>query len=277
MDISIHNLLFNPSKIMNTHEQLILEMQPYMLTVNNRKTEKKEIINEINTITNDVVCAQESLSKPVVNREIVTNNSVIMPTQKDTLFWCIYIVLHEYADYINIHHNYSIKEMEWKQTLLKDIMANPTYIKNSNRKITKAGVQEILSELMTDVQNTSAACLVAICVYRNINIIVLEHTKKIRIEFMSSDVTNNTYVLYKTDNNKYSICTEALGEPEIIDIRNTSFLIEKNEKPLKSVGSYKTDALIDIAKLLCIYDHNEIYKKAELYALISDKVKPITL
>jgi hypothetical protein len=248
-----------------------------MLTINNRKTEKKEITNEINTITNEVACAQESFSNPVVKQEIVTTNNVIMPTQKDTLFWCIYIVLNEYADYINIHHNYSIKEMEWKQTLLKDIMANPTLIKNSNHKITKAGVQEILSELMTDIQKTSVACLVAICVYRNINIILLDHTKKIRIEFLSGEITNNTYVLYQTDNNKCSICTDALSEPEIMDIRNTSFLIEKNEKPLKSVGLYKTDALINIAKLLCIYDHNEIYKKSDLYALIIDKVKPITL
>jgi len=288
MDIELHNRLFKPPnslfnqvdiEVEKNNNMIIQQMSPYMLTITNKTPDLHKPV--IPMTQNEFIPDEPAIPPPPTSKPVTLTKShqdsknIIIPAQRDTLFWCVYIVLHEYAEYINIHHNYSICEMNWKQSLLKDIMAVPSTIKNSNHKTTKIAVQEILSELMTDVNTTSAACLVAICAYRNINIIILNHTKLLRMEFLSGDATNETYVIYKNDNNKYSVCIEALLTANIMDIRNTSLLIENDKKPLKTIGMYKMDDLVAIAKLLGIHTYDKKYKKSEIYALIGDVVKPL--
>jgi hypothetical protein len=57
---------------------------------------------------------------------------------------------------------------------------------------------------------------------------------------------------------------------EIARIRNSTFLIENNEKPLKSIGSYKVDELIQYAKLFGVYNDHEKYKKNELHDIVGE-------
>jgi hypothetical protein len=202
---------------------------------------------------------------------------MVEPKQKDTLFWCLYIILNGIQEYEILNRNYIMCEMEWKQKLSGEISKNQALIKNSNHKMTKAAVQEVLSDLLTNVQKTNIGCLIAITVYRNINIILMAHTKKTRMEYLSGNNSNKTYLIIKNENNKYSLQYDCLTESEIIDIRNNTLLIENENKVMKSIGSYKVDDLINIAKLLEIYNHNEKYKKNELYALICENITSFSI
>ena len=269
MAITIQNLLFKPINIEKdiSYTKLIQYISPYMLTLGNKNT-----LNNINneTITENTQHKEEEPAmKEIINR--------IEPKQKDTLFWCLYILLNDYGEYTSIHHNYNMRELEWKHELSKEISKNPTLIKNSNHKVTKAGVQEILSDLMSNIQTTNIACLIAITVYRNINIIIMNHTKKLRMEFLSGDNDNNTYLIYKNDNNRYSVQVDSLTEPELIDIRNSSYLINNEDKPLKSIGSYKVDELIQMVKIFDAYNNNIKYKKNDLYLLLGEYITPFII
>jgi hypothetical protein len=263
MSLEIHNLLFKPCTIEDdlTNTGLIQYISPYMLTLSNKNT----TVNTINEKTEEIPEVEQK--KEIINR--------IEPKQKDTLFWCLYIILNDYAEYTSIHHNYNMRELEWKHDLSKEILKTPTLIKNSNHRITKACIQEILSDLMSNIQTTNIACLIAITVYRNINIIIINHTKKLRMEFSSGD--NDTYILYKTDNNTYSVQPDSLSEPELIDIRNNSYLIENENKPLKSIGSYKVDELIKLVKIFDAYNDNIKYKKKDLYILLGEYITPFII
>jgi hypothetical protein len=268
MAIAIHNLLFKPINIEKdiSYTELIQYISPYMLTLGN----KKALNNNINeTIIENTQQEEETPKKEIIN--------MIEPKQKDTLFWCLYILLNDYGEYTSIHHNYNMRELEWKHELSKEISKNPTLIKNSNHKVTKAGVQEILSDLMSNIQTTNIACLIAITVYRNINIIVMNHSKKLRMEFSSGDNDNNFYIIYKNDNNRYSVQVDSLTEPELIDIRNSSYLIDNENKPLKSIGSYKVDELIQMVKLFDAYNDNTKYKKNDLYLLLGEYITPFII
>lgn len=276
MALIIQNLLFKPMNIEKdiSYNELIQYISPYMLTLGNKNTINANA-NANGNVNNATIMKNTHIEEAKEPKKEIIN--IIEPKQKDTLFWCLFILLNDYGEYTSIHHNYNMRELEWKHELSKEISKTPTLIKNSNHKVTKACVQEILSDLMSNIQITNINCLIAITVYRNINIIIMNHTKKLRMEFSSGDNDNNTYVIYKNDNNRYSVQFDSLSEPDLIDIRNSSYLIDNENKPLKSVGSYKVDELIQMVKIFDAYNNNTKYKKNDLYLLLGEYITPFII
>ena len=272
MTSTIYNKLFQVNNNVcmgQTTDELLRQLTPYMLTINN-----KECIPHENTtadLSGISITTNENVEEPL-------EKDIISPNQRDSLFWCIYIAIHEYKEYTVIRNNHNTREIEWKQELSKKITANPTNIKNSNHKTTKANVSEILSDLMTNPYKTDILCLIAITVYYNINIIIMNDTKNLRFEFITNATDDApTYLFYKNDKNYYSMQIDPLLEFELADIRNTSFLIENNEKPIKSIGTYKVDKLEQYVKQFGLYKNTEKYKKTDLYNLLREFVTGFTI
>ena len=265
----IHNRLFQVSNnllIQPTVDELILELTPYMLYNKNKVYEKNEKID----ITEVRLTTTDSVNETVMAEN---RNDMVSPMQRDSLFWCIYIAIHDYKEYTVIRNNHNTREIEWKQELSKRITTSPTKIKNSNHKTTKANVSEILSDLMTNPYKTDVLCLIAITVYYNINFIIMNEKNTLRFEFMTNTADDaNTYILTKNDRNYYSIQIEPLLEYQLAGIRNTSYLIENNEKQIKSIGSYKVDKLEQYVKQFGMYNDTEKYKKMDLYNLLREYV-----
>lgn len=270
----IHNRLFQVSNnllIQPTVDELILELTPYMLYNKNKVYEKNEKID----ITEVRLTTTDSVNETVMAEN---RNDMVSPMQRDSLFWCIYIAIHDYKEYTVIRNNHNTREIEWKQELSKRITTSPTKIKNSNHKTTKANVSEILSDLMTNPYKTDILCLIAITVYYNINIIIMNDAKNLRFEFITNATDDaNTYLFNKNDKNYYSMQIDPLLEFELADIRNTSYLIENNEKPIKSIGSYKVDKLEQYVKQFGLYKSTEKYKKTDLYNLLREFVTGFTI
>ena len=245
-------------------------LNPYMLTINNKSISQKQSIESQVSICVDV---QES--QPIVEEPCDNKISTLTPTQADSLFWCIYIAIHKYDEYLMLHNKHNMLELEWKQNLSKQITDCPSKLKQSNHKVTKANIQEILSDFMTAPYKTNMLCVIAITVYYNIHIIIMNSTNNMRMEFTTETLLTDalpidTYVIYKNERNNYSICNEPASADELARIRNSSFLIENNEKPLKSIGSYKVDELIQYAKLFGVYNDHEKYKKNELHDIVGE-------
>jgi hypothetical protein len=209
-------------------------------------------------------------SQPIVEKPCDNKISTLTPPQADSLFWCIYIAIHKYEEYLMIHNKHNMLELEWKQKLSKQITDCPAKLKQSTHKVTKANIQEILSDFMTAPYKTNMLCVIAITVYYNIHIIIMNSTNNMRMEFTTDTHLVDTYVIYKNEKNHYSICPEPVSADELARIRSSSFLIENNEKPLKSVGSYKVDELIQYAKLFGVYNDHEKYKKNELHEIVGE-------
>lgn len=273
MTSTIYNKLFQINNVCmeKTNEELLCELAPYMLTINNKESVNHANptvdLTDVSTTPNENIQEVESIKKDIIS-----------PSQRDSLFWCIYIAIHEYKEYIVIRNNHNTREIEWKQELSKKITYNPLKIKNSNHKTTKANVSEILSDLMTNPYKTDILCLIAITVYYNINIIIMNDAKNLRFEFITNTTDDaKTYLFNKNDKNYYSMQIDPLLEFEIADIRNTSYLIENNEKPIKSIGSYKVDKLEQYVKQFGLYKSTEKYKKTDLYNLLREFVTGFTI
>jgi hypothetical protein len=232
--------------------------------------ESKEEDNKIITETP----AQEIVEdlKPRVN-EVVTED-IFEPTQSDTLFWCLFIIHFGYEEYKEVQRNYGVMELEVKKKIGEFISANPHTMKTTNVKITKGGVQEILSELLTSQKETSMQCLMAILVYYKFNVMILNSTKTLSLEYISNkDESLPTYVLYKDTYNKYKVNVNQLTEEEINTIRETTICLENYAKPMRGISSYKVSELEDIAMKMGIYNQTKKYKKTELYEEIAEACK----
>lgn len=240
-------------------------LNPYMLTINNKSIAQKHS-SELQV----AVCDNVPECKSVVEEPRDNKISTLTPAQADSLFWCIYIAIHKYDEYLMLHNKHNMLELEWKQKLSKQITDCPAKLKQSNHKVTKANIQEILSDFMTAPYKTNMLCVIAITVYYNIHIIIMNSTNNMRMEFLTDVLPADTYVIYKNERNHYSICPEPASADEIARIRNSTFLIENNEKPLKSIGSYKVDELIQYAKLFGVYNDHEKYKKNELHDIVGE-------
>lgn len=286
MSMIINNLLYRFNIFSNPKDVYLLEK--YMLTTEN----KELIINNSNTINNEKLIntdgqqRETELETELILEEVIRQKEELyQPKQQDTLFWCLYIMKYGYNDYLQIDHNYGVKELEEKQHISKFMKENVMKIKNTNYKLTNVAIQEILSELMTSQKDTSILCLIVIIVYYNINVLIVNDTTKCMLEFWCNkdripDINNSseqddalTYVLYKTENGKYKLQYENIGSFQINDLKEKYVVLESYNKYIKAISNYKVEELEDYAKKFGVFDESKKYKKAELYELVGNCCK----
>jgi len=199
----------------------------------------------------------------------------LSPKHQDTLFWCIYIAVFGYNDYLQVSRNYGVKELEVKQTVGNWIQKNQGKMKEANIKITKVAIQEILSELLTSVKETSIMSMVGMIVYFKINIILVDSTGALMLEFKANKDNDSypTYVLQKDSYGKYKLRSDSLDVMQVNEFKKTMVCLESYLKPLKPLSTYHIDDLKNIARRLGGFDENYKYKKPELYEELNEAMK----
>lgn len=223
--------------------------------------------NQLGSIDESVPILENTISDPDPEPEPETEPiQTCTPTQQDTLFWCIYIANHGYAEYLQITRNYGVKELEIKKQVADHIQKNPNKMKQVNIKITKIMIQEILSELLTSQKETSLLCLYSLVVFYTMNVILVDPTDRFMVEFISDKTAESpTFVLYKDTYGKYKLNTQPLTLDQISELRTKMTGLENYTKPLKAVSQYKLSELEDLAKKIGIYNETKKYKKNGLY------------
>jgi len=240
---------------------------------------KRHILSDASEPSLPIQSIKETiLELPIINQPILETKlppiiEFFSPTHQDSLFWCIYIAIHGFNDYQQVSRNYGVKELEIKQKIGNWIQSNQNKMKHTNIKITKASVQEILSELLTSVRETSFLSMIGMIVFFNINILIVDTTGKKMIEFLS-EVGNQwpTYVLHKDNFGKYKLQAEPVSKPEIEKMKATIYCLESYLKPLKPISSYHVEDLYNIAKKIGIYNENKKYKKTDLYQELNENL-----
>jgi hypothetical protein len=198
----------------------------------------------------------------------------ISPKQSDTLFWCIYSIHYGYNDYLQVGRNYGIRLLEVKKEIGEWIQKNQSRMKQTNYKITKASVQEIMSDCLTTPRDTSPLSLLAYLSKFNMNVFILNNTEKLALKFIGCvDMENPTYLAKRDSYGKYKIKDEPLTPAEMTNLENTCIVLDSYDKPLKSISNYKVDELQILARKLGVYEEDRKYKKADLYNVVYDACK----
>jgi hypothetical protein len=169
-----------------------------------------------------------------------------------------------------IERKYQNAEIEEKQKIVDFIKKNPNEMKNSNHKITKINMQEMMSDLLTN-KKIELSILPALALFYNKRIIIIkgEQPGFYLDTFPISLENNKSQVILLTKNKQQDYGVDLDITPEkIMNIESSMLKFQHYEKPLKSISNYKVDELEQMAEKLNI-DMSKKYKKLELYMEIS--------
>ena len=237
-----------------------------------QEAEKQEDAGKLeNTLVEETnkQASLKTVSTPVSEEKEKT--TLFTPTQPDTLFWCIYVAVHGHHDYMEIDRNYGVKELEIKKQIADSLQKDASKIKNTNVKVTKVAIQEILSDLLTTQKETNHMCLLAMIAHYNINVILVDPVDRFYLEYTSN--AESTFVLYKDTFGKYGMILESVPNDWLSEFRTNKIRLESYLKPLRAVSTYKTDELDVLMKRIGGFDETKKYKKPELYDLISESIR----
>lgn len=258
----LQNLLFKPKNM--PFSNIIENVSNYMLTAywKNQFLIKTDV-EEVNEIS-DVESIEETPTE-----------EYIQPKQKDSLFWCIFIAKHGYQEYLEIQNHYSSRQMDLQKKICNYVKDNTHLLKTVNIRITKAMVQEIISDLMTEIKKTSIYVLYAYAFYFQLNIVIMHPNEKCFLKVFTEDENfeNTIILLQKNEHEQYTLLNDNLSLQEYIDLFNNKFCIENHIRPLKAISNYKVFDLDEIAEKLDLDFEDKPMRKQEKYDEITKLIK----
>ena len=200
----------------------------------------------INPPTPIVIIQENNCIKQIPEK----SNKQFSPIQENKLFWCIYIIVYGYDNFLLIHQKYGNKELEEKQMMIEFIKTNASKWKNSNYKVSKILIYFSPAKDMGETTNYE-------------NIVVIYYKK--------NELSHNKNK-YSNENIRYSIDLHTIQPNDCIgkikEIYTNMYCLENYEKPLKGISTYKIKELVNIANKLNMFQNESeivLLKKQELY------------
>jgi hypothetical protein len=251
------------------------DFQDYMFTSKNLIRFTKHIIKQSNNnkqSNNKTDSIKKFENKPRVNIENkprVNIETIYKPKQKDSLFWCFYILKNGYSNYeMEINNQYFVIEKKEKFKYIEMI--------RNNKDILKLHKIKPFTELEDDLANKekiSVKTFIALCILENINILLVDKRKI--FELTCIDITEQTPVhIIHRNSQTYEHHIELNVTNNILqNYREKYYKMSSFDTTLKSIGTYKLDELIDLCNKLHInISKNETDKKKktkkEIYELL---------
>jgi len=187
------------------------------------------------------------------------------PKQKDSLFWCFYILKHGYFNYeMEINNNYFVVEKTEKYKYIELLRKNKDIL-----KIHKIKPFTALEDDLANKDKITIKTFFALCVLEKLNVLLVDNRKYYELLCTDIDNLNPMHVIHKNQQtSNYYI--EANATAEIIHkYQQTYYKLDSLDAKLKSVGSYKLDELLELCNKLNIAINSEKKQtKADIYNLL---------
>jgi hypothetical protein len=259
----IQQLLFEPKNIIFSN--IIESISNFMLTSHLKKRFLIENEEQV----------QEEEEEEQKEFEETPKEEYIQPKQKDSLFWCIFIAKHGYQEYLEIQNHYGSRQMDLQKKVCNYIKDNTHLLKSVNIRITKAMVQEIISDLMTEIKKTSIYVLYVYAFYFQLNIVIMHPNEKcfLKIFTENENFENTIVLLQKNEQEQYTLLNDNLTLEEYLELYDDKYCIENHIRPLKALSNYKVSELDEIAEKLDIDLEDRPMKKQEKYDEITKLIK----
>ena len=274
--------------IINPHKKdIFLDLQDYMFTSKNINRYTKHIIH----FNNENITPKSSLknieetnfqtNKPNKKetfdkvketiKETKTINKVketmYRPRQKDSLFWCFYILKYGFSNYeMEINNQYFVVEKNEKFKYIE--------LLRKNKDILKLHKIKPLTQLEDDLANKdkiSPKTFFALCVLENINVLLVDKRKVYELLINDSPIN----IVHRNNETYYHSIELDVTEEICNKYRETYYKLTNFDTTLKSIGSYKLQDLTELCKKLNINieDHkNKTLKqkmtKKDIYELL---------
>lgn len=204
---------------------------------------------------------------PIV--EIVNHRDFFVPTQKDSLFWCLFVAMYSQGEYEAIHRNYGLKKMELNQTILDYLQDKTYFLKQVNHKFTKVAMTELLTDLSINQQSTSLVNIYAYLSFYKMNVYVINKEKQSYLPFIF-DTELPTYFIYIDGFKQYKLQLEQVSSCDVENLKNNYICLEGIRKSLKGLSAYKIADLTIIMEKLKLSSSG--MKKNDMYETILETI-----
>ena len=230
-----------------------IEYEPYILNDNNMSSYLKyKLINKQNNPISSINNKENEIKKQSIN------DTIFVPKEQDSLFWCYYIISSGESNYEMINVRNSLVAKQIKINYVNKIRMNKQTIKTYK------------FDTITNIEsNFNIKSVMSLFAIDKINVIFI--SRKTYYELLMND-TEPIYIIKELENqSKYSkkYGFEIANENSLEQIRTTLFKLETLDKPIKALSSYKVQDLINICNKLAIeikhIDTGKNKTKNELY------------
>ena len=240
-------------EIAMNHQHLIQELQDYMLS---EKTLQRCLLKTVfkQTVNLNVnLKGKEKKTNQMIQIHPLKEKTINIPKQKDTLFWCFYIMVHGEVAYEMLQPINLIVEKKWKIDYIEKIRQHKNILKQHKFATLVQIENQLLNEQRIDLKT------------------FFYLHKKTYYELRMNDAIENGFILHHYDENggKYGFKPVSLKEADLEKHRTSLFKIERFDKPLKALSAYKIQELVDFNQQLGLQtlnqETNKPKKKQELY------------
>jgi hypothetical protein len=202
------------------------------------------------------------ISKEVITEKITKKESrFFYPREKDSLFWCYYIIKNGFSAYEYPGVRTFINEKEEKFKCIDLLRKHKQDLKSKKIKNIKEDVEDELG----NKERISMKTFIALCIANNINVLFIHKRKCFDL---CCDKEEKYHIVHWQDkpNNKYFFEINVTNEI-VDDYKKKYFNWESVDKPLKAISYYKSEELIELCKKMNL-EFSEKKTKKEMYELL---------
>ena len=230
------------------YNDVITKLQDYML---DEKTIQNSLENRLETNIIKTNKCFEQKSKERIN--------MFTPKQKDSLFWCFYILKYGEQKYEMLENINIVLEKKLKIEYVEKIRREKQIVKSH-----KFATLTHLENQLANEERIDLNTFFTLCVIENINVLYV--CKKTYFELLMND--DKIHIIHRLDNySKYGY--EGIEQSKVELYRSTLFKVDSVEKPIKSISSYKVSELVEFCTKLgieiCVKDTSKNKSKKDLY------------
>ena len=198
--------------------------------------------------------------RPMTIETTKIKNKIFIPREKDTLFWCFFILKNGETKYETMYNRNDVVAKQIKIEYVEKVRKNKQTIKTYKFDT----ISNIENNLAND-NNLNVKTFLTLCAIENINILFVNNKTFYELRMNDSDTVFIIYSLSNKENKNYiSRYGFEMGSNDASDqVKSTLFKIDKIDKPIKSVSSYKVSELIEICDRLAIETTNKETNKSK--------------
>ena len=230
---------------------VINTLQDYFLSENNITTIFKNRVDNVS----------QSVKKQTFNTVKKQEHDFFIPKEKDSLFWCFYLIKNGDVSYEMIGVITPIIEKKLKIDYVEKIRKNKILVKPYKFSSIANVENQLANEFKIDLKT-----LFTLCVLENINIFFIN--KKTYYELIMND-SKDIFVIQNFDKDKFGYKLLSSDSKELETYKSSLFKIDNIDKPIKSISSYKVSELLEYCNKLVIETINKetgkVKSKKELY------------
>jgi hypothetical protein len=187
--------------------------------------------------------------------------ALFVPREKDTLFWCFYIMKYGDVKYEMLEHKNILTEKQLKIEYVEKIRKEKQTVKTYKFATLTHIENNLANENQLDVKT-----FLTLCAVENLNVLFVKN--KTYYELLMND-NNELHCVQLLQNYKYGYEVNPVGAEQI---KSTLYKLDNIDKPIKAMSGYKLSELVEVCNKLAVdvidKETNKSKGKKELYEAI---------